>query len=196
MHPSRVLLFSLSDCSSLVTLPAVAQAPRERVDNEVIAKIKEEGLKRSKAMETISYLTDVHGPRLTASPQIRSAAQWTKGRLTEWGLENVRLETWGPFGRGWNLEGFTANMVQPSYAPLIAYPKAWSPSTPKTIRGEPVLLEAAKEEDLEKYRGKLRRAIVLLGSAREVKPLFESPAKRQSDATLLALANGAPTRLG
>src|SRR5205807_6957229 len=76
------------------------------------------------------------------------------------------------------------------YAPLIAYPKAWSPSTPKTIRGEPIVLEAAKEEELEKYRGKLHRAIVFLSPAREVKPLFDPPAKRQSDAELLKLANG------
>jgi carboxypeptidase Q len=173
-----------------------AQAPRENVDTNVINKIKEEGLKKSKVMETISYLTDVHGPRLTASPQTRVAAEWTSGRLKEWGLTDVHLEPWGPFGRGWSLEGFTANMVEPMYSPLIAYPKAWSPSTPKTIRGEPVFLDVAKEEDLEKYRGKLRRAIVLLSPPREVKALFDPPAKRQSDATLLALANGAPTRFG
>lgn len=174
----------------LIHQPCLAQATRERLDTEVISKIREEGLKKSKAMETISFLTDVHGPRLTASPQIRSAGEWTKGKLTEWGLENVHLETWGPFGRGWNLESFTCNIVQPNYAPLIAYPKAWSPSTPKTVRGEPILLDAAKEEDLEKYRGKLHRAIVLLGPAREVKALFDPPAKRQSDAQLLSLANG------
>jgi carboxypeptidase Q len=168
----------------------VARTTRERVDTDVINKIKEEGLKKSKVMETISFLTDVHGPRLTASPQTRAAAEWTQGRLKEWGLENVHLEPWGPFGRGWSLESFTANMVEPTYAPLIAFPKAWSPSTPKTIRGEPVFLDAAKEEDLEKYRGKLRRAIVLLSAPREVKALFDPPARRQSDATLLALANG------
>src|SRR5262245_33944786 len=116
-------------------VPSLAQTPRERVDTEVINKIKEEGLKNSKVMETISFLTDVHGPRLTASPQMRTAGEWTKGRLKEWGLESVHLEPWGPFGRGWSLEGFTANMIEPSYAPLIAYPKAWSPSTSKTIRG-------------------------------------------------------------
>jgi carboxypeptidase Q len=184
------LAIALVTVGLLIHQPCLAQAPRERVDTEVINKIREEGLKKSKAMETISYLTDVHGPRLTGSPQIRTAAEWTKGRLTEWGLENVHLETWGPFGRGWNLEGFTCNIVQPSYAPLIAYPKAWSASTPKTVRGEPILLDAAKEEDLEKFRGKLHRAIVLLSPAREVKALFDPPARRQSDAQLLALANG------
>jgi carboxypeptidase Q len=172
------------------TANSLAQPPREKVDAEVIKKIREEGLKNSKAMETISYLTDVHGPRLTASPQLTKAAEWTKGRLTQWGLEKVHLEPWGPFGRGWSLEGFTANMIEPSFSPIIAVPKAWSPSTPKTIRGTPIFLDAAKEEDLEKYRGKLHRAIVLLSPAREVKALFDPPARRQTDATLLALANG------
>src|SRR5438034_728528 len=83
--------------------------------------------------------------------------------------------------------GFTANMVEPTFSPLIAFPKAWSPSTPKTIRGEPILFDAAKEEDLEKFQGNLHRKIVLLSSAREVKALFDPPAKRQSDTALLAL---------
>src|SRR5689334_9719267 len=64
--------------------PPTAQGPRERVDTEVVNKIKEEGLKRSKVMETISYLTDVHGPRLTASPRTRKAGEWTQGTLKEW----------------------------------------------------------------------------------------------------------------
>jgi len=89
------LAIALVTVGLFIHQPCPAQAPRERVDTEVINKIREEGLKKSKAMETISYLTDVHGPRLTGSPQIRTAAEWTKGRLTEWGLENVHLETRG-----------------------------------------------------------------------------------------------------
>jgi Zn-dependent M28 family amino/carboxypeptidase len=166
----------------------------EKIDEAMIAKIKEEGLKRSQVMETIGYLTDVHGPRLTGSPQLKRAAEWTKGKAAEWGLANVHSETWGPFGRGWSLEGFTANIVEPSFGSLIAVPKAWSPSTPVTVRGTPIYLDVSKEEDLEKYRGKLHRAIVLLGAPRDVKPLFEAPARRQNDENLLALANGLSSR--
>ena len=168
----------------------------ERVDTAMIEKIKEEGLKRSKVMETISYITDVHGPRLTGSPLTRKAGEWAKGQLTEWGLENAQLETWGPFGRGWTLEACSANMVEPHFSQLIAYPKAWTPSTPKTVRGEPIYLEANTKEDLEKYRGKLGKAIVLISPPREVKALFEAPATRQTDSELLALRStspGAPT---
>ncbi|MEQ1828579.1 MAG: M28 family peptidase [Pirellula sp.] len=159
---------------------------------DIVAKIKEEGLERSKVMETVSYLTDVHGPRLTGSPITKTAGEWTKQRLAEWGLENAHLESWGPFGRGWTLEAFTANMVEPAFSPLIGYPKAWSPSTPRTIRGEPILLEISKEEDFEKYRGKLLRSIVMISSPREVKALFDPPATRQSTESLLNMANADP----
>jgi hypothetical protein len=169
--------------------PAPAQLQRERLHTDVVAKIKEEGMQRSRVMESISFLTDVHGPRLTGSPITRQAGEWAKGRLSEWGLENARLETWGTFGRGWTLEGFTANQVAPNFYPLIAFPKAWSPSLPAAVRAQPIYLDVNTEKDLDNYRGKLHRAIVLISPPREVKALFEAPASRQSDERLLALAN-------
>lgn len=174
------------------TQQLAAQVPAERVDMEMVEKIKAEGLERSKVMETISYLTDVHGPRLTGSPLTRKAGEWTQAKLTEWGLENSHLEQWGPFGRGWTLEACSANLIEPHYSPLIAYPKAWTPSTPKAVRGEPIYLEAETKEDLEKYRGKLGRAIVLISPPREVKAHFEPEAARQTDSELLTLSNAGP----
>src|SRR3954463_7345401 len=92
--------------AALITVPAVilgGQA-QDRPDLDAVYKIKDEGFQRSKVMETTSYLTDVYGPRLTTSPGIKAAATWTIARMTEWGLANVRLEPWGPFGRGWSNE--------------------------------------------------------------------------------------------
>ena len=177
----------------------IAQVSVEKVDTAIIDKIKEEGLQRSQVMESISYLTDVHGPRLTGSPLTRIAGEWTKAKLNEWGLENSHLESWGPFGRGWTLEACSVNLVEPHYSALIAHPKAWTPSTSKTIRSEPIYLDASTTEELEKYRGKLGRAIVLISPPREIKALFDPPAARQSDADLLRLANadpGSPRRRG
>lgn len=193
-----VLLLTLS----LVHFGEISGAPvfQEKVDLDTIARIKEEGLKRSQVMEILSYLTDVHGPRLTGSPNIKAAGQWAKQKLTEWGLQRARLEPWGPFGRGWTLEGFTANVVAPQFIPLIAYPKAWSPGTYGTVRGPVVYLDAKIEADLEKYRGKLRGAIVLIAPPRRVEAHFQAEAQRQSDERLLTLANaelpavGAPAR--
>jgi hypothetical protein len=167
-------------------------AQTEKVDLDVVKQFREEGMERSKVMETISFLTDVYGPRLTGSPETKVAGQWAKGRLEEWGMANVNLEPWGPFGRGWSLQSYSANVTSPSFFSLIAYPKAWTPSTPSTIKGEPIYFDASSKEDLEKYRGKLGRAIVLISPPREVKPWFDPPGTRQTDAALLALANAEP----
>src|SRR5215468_4925262 len=168
----------------------------EKVDLEMMKKIREEGMQRSQVMETLSWLTDVHGPRLTNSPQYKRACEWAKGRLTEWGLQNANLEAWGPFGRGWSLEGFTANIVKPDFIPLIAYPKAWSQSTNGVVRGPVVYLDAKTPNDLEKYKGKLKGAIVLVASPREVQAHFKPEGTRATDEELLAMANAAPPGAG
>jgi hypothetical protein len=168
----------------------------EKVDQEMMKKIREEGMQRSQVMETLSWLTDVHGPRLTNSPQYNRATEWAKGKLTEWGLQNASLEAWGPFGRGWSLEGFTANIVKPDFIPLIAYPKAWSPGTNGVVRGPVVYLDAKKPEDLEKYKGKLKGAIVLVSPPREVQAHFKPEGTRATDEELLAMANAEPPSPG
>src|SRR6476660_9273720 len=107
-------------------------------------------------MSTLSYLSDVIGPRLTASPNMKHANEWTRDKMTEWGLQNAHLEAWGPFGRGWSLERFSAQIVSPQDIPLIAFPKAWSPGLRKPITAEVVYVEAKSEEELlSKYKGKL-----------------------------------------
>ena len=185
----RNILLGLSLCT-LVDLPSNSlYAQGDSVDSQMVEKIKQEGLERSQVMETISYLTDVSGPRLTGSPETLVAGQWAKKRLQEYGLENVQLESWGPFGRGWSLQSYRANVVSPNFFGLIAYPKAWTPSTPTTVRGEPIYLDASTPEELEKYRGKLGRAIVLISPPRELKPWFDPPGARQTDSDLLNLAN-------
>src|SRR6185295_17314782 len=173
-----------------------AQGPQEKFDQEAINKIKEEGMKHSQVMDILSYLTDVPGPRLTGSPGIRAAQEWAKQKLASWGLQNSHLEAWGPFGRGWSLEGFSANMIKPHYFPLIAFPKAWSPGTNGTLRAAPVYFEAKTEADLDKYKGKLKGAIVLLTDQREVKAHFDALGHRQTEEDLLRLANAEPPAPG
>ena len=110
------------------------------------------------------------------------------------GTRKCDLEAWGPFGRGWALTSFTANMTSPEFSPMIAYPKAWSPGTNGVVRGEPVFLDVKTAGDLESYRGKLRGKIVLFVPARQIDPLFEPPAHRQTDEGLLRLANAPRTQ--
>jgi hypothetical protein len=172
--------------------PVDAQRPREKVDLDALNRIKAEEFNHSQIMELVAYLTDVTGSRLTGSPNLKQAQEYARGRLHEWGLRNAHLEAWGPFGRGWSLEGFTANLVAPTFSPLIAYPKAWSPSTQDTVRGAVVFLDAQTVADLAKYTGKLKGKIVLMSPARPVAPEFMPPALRTSDEELLKLANIKP----
>lgn len=168
---------------------AAAAQPTPSPTPDIYERMKEEGTKRSQVAQTVSYLTDVIGPRLTNSPAMRRANEWTRDKLTEWGLQNARLEAWGPFGRGWSLKRFSAEVVAPQAFPLLAYPRAWSPGLDAPLTAEVVFLDAEKEEDLQKYKGRLRGKIVLNGSLREVSPRFEPTASRLSDKQLLDLAN-------
>jgi hypothetical protein len=145
--------------SVLFTLPVTGQLQQEKVDMSAMSKIRDEGLQRSKVMETASYLTDVFGPRLTNSPSIKAAAQWTVKKMTEWGMTNVKLESWGPFGRGWSNERTYVAMTKPYAFPLIAYPRAWTPGTNGTVKGDVVLAIFNTPEDLEDCPRKASRQV-------------------------------------
>src|SRR5262249_26391303 len=197
-RPKEEIMFKQTRKSLVVVLMAllgVAAAPirgqkiDEKVDTATIDKIKEEGMKNSHVMETLSFLTDVYGPRLTGSPNVKAAEEWAQKQMREWGLQNVHLEPWGPFGRGWSLEGFSATITAPQYIPLLAFPKAWSPSTNGVVHGEPIYLAAKESADLDKYRGRLKGAIVLIDDVQEVKAHFDPQGIRLTEANLLEMAN-------
>ena len=165
-----------------------------RDPNDPIEKIKDEGMNRSQVMQTLGYLSDVIGPRLTASPGMKRANEWTRDQLTRWGLQNAHLEAWGPFGRGWSLKRFSAQVVAPLAFPVIAYPKAWSPATDGTTTSRVIYVDAKDETELAKFKGKLKGAIVLTGKMREVKAIFDAPGTRLNDKDLLGLADAPEPR--
>lgn len=162
--------------------------------NDPIVRIKDEGINRSQVIQTLSYLSDVIGPRLTASPGMKRSNEWTRDQLTKWGLQNAHLEAWGPFGRGWSLKRFSAQVSEPLDIPLIAYPKAWSPSTEGPLTAEVVYIDAKNEAELEKYRGQLKGKIVLTAPMREVAAHFEALGTRLNEKNLLALADAPDPR--
>jgi hypothetical protein len=176
------------------TPTASAQVPRTGPTpdpNDPVQRIRDEALNRSQVMQTLSHLTNVIGPRLTGSPAMRRANEWTRDRLTEWGLANAKLEPWGAFGRGWVLRRFTAEAVEPQPFPLNAYPKAWSPATVGPLAGEVVYVDAKDEQGLQKYKGQLRGKIVLNGVLRDPAAHFEPEGTRRTEKDLLELANAA-----
>ncbi len=167
------------------TATATATTP----SSDPIERIKEEGLKHSQVMATMSYLTDVIGPRLTCSTNMKRANEWTRDKMAAWGLANAHLEAWGPFGRGWTLKRFSAQVIAPQCIPLIGYPKAWSPGTDGTLEAPVVYFDAKTEADFAKYKGKLKGAIVLVSPIREVAAHYEPLGTRKTDSELLALAD-------
>ncbi len=169
----------------------------EPVDLDAIQRIKEEGFERSQVMDTAWWLTEIHGPRLTNSPQMRSAADWAVKKLAEWGLANAKQEPWGePFGRGWSNERTVLHVVKPTPWPVVAYARAWTPGTSGAVTAEAVLAPIAADADFDKFRGQLKGKIVLLQAVREVKPMFEAPAHRYTEAELDALAIEEPPAPG
>lgn len=181
---------------ALATLPLTAQV-HEKVDYDAVMRIKDEGFGRSsRVMEFASWLTDVHGPRLTNSPQFRAAGEYVVKQMTELGFANVKLEPWGPFGRGWHNEYTHVRVVSPYAASLLAFPKAWTPGTSGPLKGEAVLATLDTEADFAKVRGQLKGKFVLLQPAPEVKPLFDAPGRRHSEVDLEKLSRELPSRGG
>src|SRR5262249_58909959 len=129
--------------------------------NDPVAKIRDEGMNRSQVMQTLSYLSDVIGPRLTASPGMKRANEWTRDTLSKWGLQNAHLEAWRPFGRGWTLKRFSAQVTDPLDIPLIAYPKAWSPGTNGPLSAGEACFYPKGEAGLGVFTGELTGANAL-----------------------------------
>jgi carboxypeptidase Q len=193
--------FTQQSAQTLSSQPAVqSQPPGQQTPakdpNDPIERIKDEGMNRSQVMQTLSYLTDVIGPRLTNSPGMKRANEWTRDQMAKWGLQNAHLEAWGPFGRGWTLKRFSAQVIEPQVIPLIAYPKAWSPGTNGPLTAEVVYFDAKDEADLQRFKGKVKGAIVLTAPLREVKAHFEAPSTRRDEKNLLRLADAPDPRVG
>src|SRR3954454_20244443 len=159
-------------------LVATAAFAADSPNLQMQTRIRQEGFRNSKVMEIAEVLTDVIGGRLTGSPQMKRANEWTRDELTKFGLVNSHLEPWGPFGKGWSQEYVNVRMTAPDVAPLIAYPQAWTPGTNGAVRGKVVAVKIEKFEDTEKYKGTLAGPVVLLGEMRDVKPHLDAELRR------------------
>ena len=136
---------------------ALGQAP---ADGNLLVRMHSEAFEHSQAQGVFDMLTVTIGPRLTASPAYRRAAEWTRDRLASYGLENARLEPW-QFGRGWTLEKLTVEMIGPRYLALVGYADGWASSTNGEIAAAPVFIGGKSPEEVEALRAKLKGAIVL-----------------------------------
>ena len=160
------------------------QPATENLDLGMYQAIRHEGLEHSHVMEFASGLMDGIGPRLTGSPNLKRANEWTRDQLTAMGCSNAHLEDWGEFGMGWRQLNAWVRMTAPDTAVFIAQALPWSPSSKGPISGRAIWLDAKDEKDLEKYKGKLAGKVVFFGAMREVKPVDKPLFERRDDANL------------
>ena len=186
----RKSAFFVLFATAFVALP---HAQSEKLDYAAIGQIRDEGLSRSQAMETLFWLTDRYGPRLTGSPEATEAADWTMKKMTEWGLANVHKEEWD-FGKSWSLVRFSAHVTDPRVQPLIGFPKTWSVGTNGPVTAEVVRATIASEADFAKYKDQLKGKIVLAQPARAVR-MLEGPIIVRMDDALTKEAETTPTPL-
>ena len=165
------------------------QPATETLDLDMYQRIRNEGLNDSHVMEFASALMDGIGPRLTGSPNLMKANEWTRDTLTKIGLVNAHLEDWGEFGLGWEQLNTWARMVTPDTAVLILQATPWSPSTPGPVTGDVVYVSIQNDADFDQYKGKLAGKIVLLGAMRDVPPVDGPLFVRYTDAELAEIAN-------
>jgi hypothetical protein len=133
-----------------VSAAALVIAQGDKLDFAMLGRIRDEGLNRSQVMDHVSWLSDVYGPRLTGSPAIQQASEWTMKTFREWGLANVHQERWR-FGKGWSLVRFSAHLVEPQIQPLIGFPQEWSSGTKGPVTAEVVRVQIANEADFDRY---------------------------------------------
>jgi len=178
MSITKIQLPALLLCSAACLFSA------DTVDLAVVNKIKTEAFMDSKVMDTMFYLTDVYGPRLTNSPNYKTAGDWAVNRLQEYGLTGVREEKWGPFGKGWVNRFYEGHMAEPQYSALNGVALAWTSGTDGSITAEPMLAVIRTDADMEKFKGKLKGKIVMISATRDMPFPTAADARRYTDADL------------
>ena len=165
------------------------------VDHNMVAKIWEEGFERSQIANTLSYMTDVLGARLTNSKDMRRAQKWVTGEMKRIGLTNIEIEPFMDYGVSWDNKFFSIHMLEPDYQIMVGYPIAHTPGINGRQKMNVTIADIKTKSDLEKYRGKLRGKAVLSVTM----PLIDQERIRNgtprfTDEELTVLANDPPKR--
>lgn len=182
----RLSIVPLVALASLTLAPPLdAQMAQETVDLSTVERIRHEGLERSQIEPMARYLTEVIGPRLTGSPGMLRANEWTADQFRSWGLSSVEVQAWGEFGRGWQNEDYRGRILTPFEQPLHGQPLAWTGSTPGLVRGPAVVARVEDASQIDALVGTLSGAFVLIDEPQDVEPEFSHQDRRTSLQDLL-----------
>ena len=180
----KVLLFLVM---LIIVIPYYAMS-QENVDQTMMQKIREEGLKNSKVMEIAFNLTDKSGNRLTNSEGYMRAANYAKEALAGWGMQNAMIDPWGEFGKGWDLEKMYLAMTAPYYKPLLAWPKTWTAGTKGLKKGGLLVVALKDSASLEALRGQLKGKLIIIDQLDAYKQSFKPDAVRYTEDELAKMA--------
>jgi len=134
-------------------------------NDDLVARMIQEGTQRSHVEADLSYLLDVIGPRLSGSPEMRRANDWTQQKFRDYGADRSELEAW-TFGVGWTRGPMTLRMLAPQRRELLGVSWAWSPGTTGALAGDVVYIDARTKHDFDRrFAGKLKGAWVMIGPA-------------------------------
>ena len=175
-------------------VPLISQG-KYAVDHEMVAKVREEGFERSQIANTLSYMTDVLGARLTNSKDMRRAQKWVTGEMKRIGLTNIEIEPFMDYGVSWDNEFFSIHMLEPDYQTMVGYPIAHTPGINGRQKMNVTIADIKTKSDLEKYRGKLRGKAVLSVTMPVIdQERIRNGTPRFTDEELTVLANDPPKR--
>jgi len=174
-------------------------AAQERVDQDMFWKFRQEGTNNSKILQTVHMLTDVYGPRLTGSPNLKAAGEWAIEQMHAWGLKQGRLEPWDFNRVGWSNERLTAHLVSPVKDALVVEALGWTPATNGVVRGQAVQItlppratRATLTAYLDSVKATVKGKMVLIGVPQQVLVSFNPAALRRDDSEVLNQLNAAP----
>lgn len=161
----------------------------EKIDMDALNRIRIEGMEKSKVMDHAFYLTDASAPRLTNSAGYKRAADWAVQQLKKWGIENARLESWGEFGKSWDLQKVYVAMTAPYYKPIMAFPKAWTKGTNGLQHTEILLIDPKDSLKIDEMKPLMKGRVILMAREDVYKQSFKADAYRYSQAALDSMAN-------
>jgi carboxypeptidase Q len=194
----RVLYVSLA---GITVAAVVSVAAEERIDQDVYWKIRQEATGNSKILATLHVLTDVYGPRLTGSPNLKAAGEWAIEQMHTWGMKNGHLEPWDWGRPGWTNERLAAHIVSPVKDALVLEAQAWTPGTNGVARGQALqmtlperLTRDVLNDYLDRFKAAVKGKIVLVGAPQRVLVTFNPPALRREDVDVLNQLNQAPAQ--
>ena len=144
-----------------VTSPQENAGEEIAVDWDVVAQIREEGLQRSQIANTLSYMADVLGARLTNSNAMDTAQRWAVEEMKRIGLTETYREPFMDYGVSWDNEYVSIHLLEPDYQPMVGYPIAHTPGTNGQQKLQAIIADVRTRQDLETLEGKIRGMAVL-----------------------------------